>query len=46
MGAQVPYWVTDRGRWTGFLVYLGMALVVIGLGGLRRTPGGKETIYE
>ncbi|WP_353809507.1 CPBP family glutamic-type intramembrane protease [Agromyces sp. SYSU T00194] len=36
VGAAVPTWTTDQGRWTGFLVQLAFAVVIVIVWGPRR----------
>lgn len=43
VGAAVPYWVTEQGRWTGFTVQVAFAAVIVLLWGpkdLRRSVRG------
>lgn len=36
VGAAVPYWVTEQGRWTGFAVQVAFAVAILAFWGPRR----------
>lgn len=45
VGAVVPYWVTEQGRWTGFAVQVTFAAAIVLIWGprnLRRSAGSTE----
>ncbi|GAA1470496.1 type II CAAX endopeptidase family protein [Microbacterium thalassium] len=43
VGAAVPTWTTEQGRWTGFLVQLAFAVVIVLVWGPRRLSRRRET---
>ena len=47
MGAAIPYWTTDAGRWIGFAVLVVFTAVIVLIWGpedLRRAPEDSQDL--